>query len=141
MATINPNECSIFIQVWVDTNALQNGSMNGVYLVDNNLNNNLNNGSGSEGTSSLVTNVTTNAKICWSILNTNLNSKVQLSFSNFSNASVFGASGTPQAYDDTTWTGQAEANGHAPYSITFNAQEPGKAGISTTVTPTLYVHS
>ena len=88
--TIQPSECSIFIQIWVDTNALQNGSTKGVYLVDSNHNN----GSSQEGTTFLKTNATTNSKICWTILNTNINSDVQLSIANLSNASVFGGCNT-----------------------------------------------
>ncbi|TRV44009.1 MAG: hypothetical protein EWV53_18780 [Microcystis panniformis Mp_MB_F_20051200_S9] len=132
---IQPSECSIFIQIWVDTNAIQNGSTNGVYLVDNNFNN----GSSQEGTTYLTTNATTNSKICWTILNTNINSDVQLSIANFSNASVFGAGGTPQQYQSNIWTGQVQANGEAQYSITFNAEN--SVGITTTVNPTLSVHS
>lgn len=132
---IQPSECSIFIQIWVDTNALQNGSTNGVYLVDSNNNN----GSSQEGTTSLITDATTNSKICWTILNTNINSDVQLSIANFSNASVFGAGGTPQQYQLNIWTGQVQANGEAQYSITFNAEKG--VGITTTVNPTLSVHS
>ncbi len=132
---IQPSECSIFIQIWVDTNALQNGSTNGVYLVDSNNNN----GSSQEGTTSLITNATTNSKICWTILNTNINSDVQLSIANFSNASVFGAGGTPQQYQPNIWTGQVQANGKASYSITFNTEKG--VGITTTVHPTLSVHS
>ncbi|NEO98852.1 MAG: hypothetical protein F6K58_09275 [Symploca sp. SIO2E9] len=135
MPVINPSECNIFVQIWVDTNALQNGSTNGVYLVDSNYNN----GSSEEGTASLKTYATTNSKICWQILNTNINSDVTLSIQNFGNASVFGAGGTPQQYSSTIWTGQVQANGKADYSITFNVVKG--VGISTTVCPTLYVHS
>jgi hypothetical protein len=119
----------------VDTNALQNGSTKGVYLVDSNHNN----GSSQEGTTSLVTDATTNSKICWTILNTNINSDAQLSIANFSNAGVFGAGGTPQQYQPNIWTGQVQANGQDQYSITFNAEQG--VGITTTVYPILSVHS
>ncbi|WP_287735696.1 hypothetical protein [Microcystis sp. M113S1] len=132
---IQPSECSIFIQIWVDTNALQYGSTNGVYLVDNNYNN----GSSEEGTTSLVTHATTNSKICWTILNTNINSDVTLSIANFSGASVFGSGGTPQPYQPNIWTGQVQANGEAQYSITFNTEQG--PDVTTTVCPTLSVHS
>lgn len=137
MATIQPSECSVFIQIWVDTNALQNGSTYGVYLVDNNLNH----GSSSEGTPTLNTKVPTNTKICWSILNTNVNWNGQLSIQNFGNAGVFGSGGTPQQVSATTWTGQVQANGSDVYDIVFNAEPAGGTGITTTVRPTLIVHS
>lgn len=134
---IQPNECSVFIQVWVDTNALQNGSTNGIYIVDSNLNN----GSSNEGTPNLNTNVTTNTKVCWTILNVDLNSTTQLSFQNFGNASVWGASGTPQQVNATTWTGQGQQNGNAQYNITFNAEPAGGSGITASVNPVMNVHS
>lgn len=135
MATIQPSECGVFVQIWVDTNALQNGSTTGVYLVDSNHNN----GSSHEGTPSLNTNVSTNTKICWQVLNTNKNWDGELSIQNFSNAGVFGAGGTPTQVDPSTWTGQVQANGSDTYEVTFNAQPSGGTGISTTATPTLTV--
>lgn len=137
MSQIQPSECSIFIQIWVDTNALQNGSTKGVYLVDNNLNN----GSSNEGTPSLDTNVTTNAKICWTVANIDPNWNGELSIQNFGNAGVFGAGGTPTQVNGQTWTGQAQANGSDSYDIIFNAVPSGGTGITTTVVPTLTVHS
>ena len=135
MATIQPSECGVFVQIWVDTNALQNGSTTGVYLVDNNANN----GSSNEGTTSLDTSVPTNTKICWQVLNTNLNWDGKLSIANFGNAIVFGAGGTPTQVTGDTWTGQVQANGQASYEINFNAQPSGGTGITTTVSPVLTV--
>jgi hypothetical protein len=135
MANIQPSECGVFVQIWVDTNALQNGSTTGVYLVDSNHNN----GSSAEGTVNLNTNVSTNTKVCWQVLNTNKNWDGELSIQNFGNSAVFGAGGTPTQVDQSTWTGQAQANGTATYGITFNAQPAGGTGISTTVNPVLTV--
>lgn len=131
-----PSACSVFIQIWVDTNALQNGQTTGVYLVDNNLNH----GSSNEGTVSLLTNVPVGTSICWSLLNVDPTSNTVLNLANFGNASVFGASGTPQMVNATTWTGQVQAAGNASYNINFSAQIPGSSGITTNVTPSLSVH-
>lgn len=133
---ISPTSCSVFIQVWVDTNALQNGQTTGVYLVDNNLNH----GSTNEGTVNLQTVVPVGTNICWSLLNVNPTSNSILTLQNFGNASVFGASGTPQQVNPTTWTGQVQAAGQASYAINFSAQIPGSSGITTNVNPTLSVH-
>ena len=133
---IPASSCSTFVQIWVDTNALQNGQTTGVYLVDNNLNN----GSGNEGTVNLQTNVPVGTNICWSLLNVNPSSNTILQIQNFGNASVFGASGTPQQVNATTWTGQVQAAGHAQYNINFSAQIPGQSGITTNVNPSLTVH-
>jgi len=130
-----PSSCSVF-QIWVDTNALQNGQTTGVYLVDNNLNH----GSTSEGTVNLQTVVPVGTNICWSLLNVNPTSNAILAIQNFGNASVFGASGTPQQVNATTWTGQVQASGQASYNINFSAQIPGSSGITTNVTPSLSVH-
>lgn len=131
-----PSSCSVFIQIWVDTNALQNGQTTGVYLVDNNLNH----GSSNEGTVNLNTNVPVGTNICWSLLNVSPTSNTILTIQNFGNASVFGASGTPQQYNATTWTGQVQAAGNANYNINFSAQIPGASGITVSVNPALSVH-
>lgn len=133
---IPASSCSTFVQIWVDTNALQNGQTTGVYLVDNNLNN----GSGNEGTVNLQTNVPVGTNICWSLLNVNPSSNTILQIQNFGNASVFGASGTPQQVNATTWTGQVQAAGSSQYNINFSAQIPGQSGITTNVNPSLSVH-
>lgn len=130
-----PSSCSTFIQIWVDTNALQNGQTTGVYLVDNNLNN----GSSNEGTVSLNTKVPVGTFVCWSLLNVNPTSDAILSIQNFEDASVFGFSGTPQKVNDTTWTGQVQTAGDAIYGIKFNAQIPDSSGITTTVNPSFSV--
>lgn len=135
MANIQPSECGVFVQIWVDTNALQNGSIKGVYLVDSNHNN----GSSLEGTPNLVTNVSTNTKICWQIFPINKNWNGEVSIQNFGNASVFGAGGTPTQVDPSTWTGQVQENGNAKYELTFNAVPSGGTGITTTALPTLNV--
>jgi hypothetical protein len=135
-AIITPASCSVFVQIWVDTNALQNGQTTGVYLVDNNLNH----GSSNEGTVNLLTNVPVGTSICWSLLNVNPTSNTILQIQNFGNAGVFGASGTPQQVNATTWTGQVQAAGQASYSINFTAQIPGSSGITTSVNPSLSVH-
>jgi len=124
---IPPSSCSLFIQIWVDTNALQTGSQNGVYVVDNNLNN----GSTNEGTTSLATKTTTGTNICWSVLNTNPNATDVLTIQNFSNAAVFGAGGTPKMVNANTWTGTVQNAGTSSYSVTFN--DVNGTGITTTV--------
>jgi hypothetical protein len=133
---IPASSCSVFVQVWVDTNALQRGDTTGVYLVDNNLNH----GSSQEGTVNLVTDVPVSTNICWSLLNVDPNSNAILSLQNFGDSSVFGFSGTPQQVNPTTWTGQVQAAGQAQYGINFNTQIPGQSGITTRLNPTLSVH-
>lgn len=132
---ITPSSCSTFIQIWVDANALQNQQTTGVYLVDNNLNH----GSTNEGTINLNTKVPAGTNICWSLLNVDPTASTILTIQNFGNASVFGASGTPQQVNATTWTGQVQNTGQANYAINFSAQIPGQSGITTRVNPALTV--
>ena len=134
-AVIQPTSCSTFIQIWVDTNALQNQQQTGVYLVDNNLNH----GSTGEGTTSLMTQVPAGTNVCWSLLNVDPTSDTILQIQNFGNSDVFGASGTPQMVNATTWTGTVENAVQASYTINFSAQIPGASGITTTVTPSFKV--
>jgi hypothetical protein len=135
ISTVTPAECSVFVQIWVDTNAIQAGSTNGVYLIDSNQSS----GSSKEGSPLLNTHIPTNSKICWQLVAVNKNWKGELSIQNFSNSGVFGASGTPKRVDATTWTGQVQDNGSDNYQIIFNVQQEGGSGISVTVNPTLTV--
>jgi hypothetical protein len=136
MSVIQPSNCSVFVQVWVDTDALVNGQTTGVYLVDNNLTH----GSSNEGTVNLVSDVPVGTNICWSLLNVDPTSDTILQIQNFGNAGVFGASGTPQMVNANTWTGTAQAQGSDSYAINFSAQIPGSSGITTAVNPTLSAH-
>ena len=114
--TIPVSSCTTTIQVWVDTNALTNGSTAGIYVVDNRLNW----GSSNEGTPTLSTDVTKGTNICW-----------QLSIQNIGNAAIWGASGQPQQINSNTWTGQVQATGnHNPYLLVLNAQASGGSGIT-----------
>ncbi len=61
--TIAPNQCKVFIQTWVDVNALQQGSTQGCYAVSNRSQQ-----STGEGTANLTTNVVTGSKVCWSVV-------------------------------------------------------------------------
>jgi hypothetical protein len=130
----------VFVQLWVDTNALQNGSERGIYLVDNKVNDANNHGSTNEGTTNLSTNVTNHSNICWQVFNIDPNSTTTLSIASMSNAPVFGASGQPESVNDNTFTGQVQAVGSSPYQVTLNAEIPGSSGITATVSPSLVVY-
>ena len=132
---IQPSQCSVFIQVWVDSKTLQNNSNNGIYLVDNRLNN----GSSNEGGASLKTAANTNDYVCWSIADVNVNSGTILSLQNFGNSNAFGTSGTPQQINPTTWTGQVQNNGTASYSINFSAQTSSGSAITCNTTASFNV--
>lgn len=129
---------SVFVQIWVDTNALQNGSTNGVYVVDNRVSN----GSQNEGTASLTTNASNGSTVNWQVFNIDPTSTGLIGIQAISNSNAWGPGGQPQA--DPTYGGfsaQVQTTGTAPYSITFNAQkQPGSAAITTTVNLAMSVH-
>jgi hypothetical protein len=60
---IAPNQCTVFVQVWADVNALQQGSTTGCYAVSNRSQQ-----SSGEGTPNLNVNVITGSYVCWSVL-------------------------------------------------------------------------
>lgn len=62
-SAIAPNECTVFVQVWVDVTALAQGSTTGCYAVSNR-----SQSSTGEGTANLTTTVTTGSSVCWAVL-------------------------------------------------------------------------
>lgn len=60
---IAPNQCTVFVQVWVDVNGLKQNTTNGCYAVCNRSQQ-----STGEGTANLYTNVITGSNICWSVI-------------------------------------------------------------------------
>jgi hypothetical protein len=135
--SIPVSNCTTFVQVWVDTNALQNGSEQGIYVVDNQLNN----GSQNEGTPNLSTQVTNHTNICWHVYNIDPNSTTQLAIQSIGNSAAFGASGQPESAGDGSgaFTGQVQATGSASYTLNFTAQKPNSSGITAQVSPQLNV--
>ena len=61
--SIPTNQCTVFVQVWADTNSLKQGSTNGCYAVSNKSQQ-----SSGEGTANLTTQVITGSNVCWSVL-------------------------------------------------------------------------
>lgn len=61
--SIAPNQCTVFVQVWVDVNALSQGSTSGCYAVSNRSQQ-----SSGEGTANLHTDVITSSNVCWAVL-------------------------------------------------------------------------
>jgi hypothetical protein len=62
-SAISPNQCTAFIQVWVDVNGLAQDSTRGCYAVSNQ-----SQSSTGEGTANLTTNVITGSSVCWAVL-------------------------------------------------------------------------
>ena len=134
---ISPSDCSVFIQIWVDTNAAKQGSTQGIYVVDNQVSQ----GSTNEGSPQLKTVATQNSNVCFSVLNVDSQSTAQLEIANMANSNVYGFNGTPQQYTPTVWTGTL-ANGEvtASYGVTLNITKQGGGGsITTQINPSFSV--
>ena len=127
---IQPKDCSVFIQVWVDTNAAAPGSTAGIYLVDNQLTR----GSTGEGTPALMTHATQNSAVCFSVMNIDPQSSATLEITNISSSGAFGFDGAPQRFSSHTWIGTlAKPVANADYSLSFNITKAGGEHLSTTV--------
>lgn len=137
MAVISPTDCSVFIQIWVDTNAAAQGSTAGIYLVDNQVSQ----GSSNEGSPSLNTVATANSNVCFSFLNIDCQDSSTLSIVNMGNSNAYGFNGTPQQFSPTVWTGTLASSGvSAPWSASLNITKQGGGGsISTQVNPSFQV--
>lgn len=134
---INPSDCSVFIQIWVDTNAANQGSTQGIYVVDNQASQ----GSTNEGSPQLTTVATQNSNVCFSVLNVDPQSTAQLEIANMGNSNVYGFNGTPQQYTPTVWTGTlASGKVAASYGVTLNLTKQGGGGsITTQINPSFNV--
>lgn len=132
MATPISN-CSVFIQIWIDTNSVQNGSTTGVYLVDNRVSA----GSQNEGSANLQTACTMNSYICWQIFAIDPNfvsSGGNVAIQSIGNSNAWGNSGQPQLVNSTAATGQAQNAGTANYQLNLNVQSPGQSGMTLQLT-------
>ncbi|MFN9623758.1 MAG: hypothetical protein ACK587_13150 [Cyanobacteriota bacterium] len=132
------SQCSVFIQIWVDTNSAKANSTEGIYIVDNRVSS----GSSLEGTSSLMTTCTLNSFICWQVFSIDPNFEAMggnLQIQQIGNSNAWGASGQPQMVNATTFTGQVQNGGEAGYQIVLNMQQPGGSGITLRVNPNINV--
>ncbi|MEG3171754.1 hypothetical protein U1708_05965 [Sphingomonas sp. ZB1N12] len=125
---------TVFIQIWVDINAVQNGSTTGVYMVDNRVAN----GSQNEGSAGLSTQVTNGSTIQWNIYNIDANSAAVLSIADIGNCNVWGAGGQPETVGGGVFVGQAQVTGGTNYAININVQKQvGSAGITINLNPSI----
>lgn len=133
------SQCTVFIQVWVDTNAVQAGSAKGIYII----NNRIARGRRKEGAGKLQTAVTRNANICWTVLPIDPNFTAaggSIQMQSIGNSNAWGSSGQPQMIDATTFTGTAQNAGTASYNMGINVHLPGKSGITLSLNPSVTVN-
>jgi hypothetical protein len=137
--SIPTSSCSVFIQIWVDTNAVQADQTQGVYLVDNRVNT----GSTGEGSASLQTSCTKGSNVCWTALSIDPNFAAEggvVSLQSIGNSNAWGDSGQPESVNSTTFTGQVQNSGTAGYTLNLNVQAPGGSGMTLSVNPSVNVN-
>jgi hypothetical protein len=134
MAAPTPSNCNVFIQAWVDVNAIvQGGGTNGAWLVDNSVSS----GSTGDGTAGLTTACSNGSNLCWEIVAIDPNADVtQLQIQQIGNSNAWGNSGQPEATDGTgtVFTGQVQNTGTASYNLILNVNDT-----SVTLTPSVTV--
>lgn len=134
MATPTPSNCNVFIQAWVDVNAIvQGGGANGVWLVDNRVSS----GSTGDGTAGLTTACSNGSNLCWEVVAIDPNAVItQLQIQQIGNSNAWGNSGQPEATDgtNTVFTGQVQNTGTASYNLVLNVNDT-----SLTLTPSVTV--
>jgi hypothetical protein len=131
------SDCSVFVNIWVDTNAVSTGSTQGVYIVDNR--GYQNPSSQNEGTASLVTQCSKNAKICWQAFVMNPASGDTVQLTGIGNSEAWGPSGQPEPASNNNsvtfppaYTGMAQNTGTNNYTASFNVQLSGGSVIPVT---------
>lgn len=120
MASIPVSACNVFVQLWVDTNAVQVGSTAGVYAVDNRVAS----GSQNEGTTELITSLTQGTNVCWQVFTVSPCVDATVQIQSIGNSNAWGPSGQPQMVPSqpNTFTGQVQKPGQAGYELTLTVQ-------------------
>lgn len=113
---VSPDNCTVFIQIWVDINALTVGQIAGCYAVDNLQGN-------GEGSPSLNSNVPTNTSVCWQVLPIDPQYAGDLSITQI--AAPSGWQSQPAAFSkgQDVWTGtvsKSSTGGTIAQSVTVN---------------------
>jgi hypothetical protein len=122
---IAPNQCTVFIQVWVDVNGLAQGSTRGCYAVSNRSQN-----STGEGTANLTTDVITGSNVCWSVLPVDPQYNGDFSITNIGVESGWASPPQPVPGQPWVFTGQVEqatVGGNINSNILFSYNGGGNA--------------
>ena len=121
MAAIKPEDCSVFIQIWVDFNEVTKGSgTKGVYLVDNRRSS----GSEPEAAATLTTSCALNSAVCWEVLPIDpAMTGTELEIRELGSSKAFGSNGQPEPVDGSSnqiYTGKVERPGDFTYKLGLN---------------------
>lgn len=119
MANPASTDCDIYIRILIDDNEIQDGTVDGIYIVDNQVSE----GSGPQGSSGMTTVADTDDKICWRVEPLNPASASTFQIQSISAIEAWGFTGTPAMAPDPdagpmVFTGIAEqACGTLSYTI------------------------
>jgi hypothetical protein len=129
---IAPSQCTVFVQVWVDVNSLQQGSTSGCYAVSNRCNN-----STGEGTANLTTNVVSGSQVCWAVLPIDPQYSGQLTITNVGTQFGWAQPPAPVSGQPNVFTGQVEKStvgGSIDSNIQFSYNGGGQITVTLPVT-------
>lgn len=142
MSNPNISDCTVFVNIWVDSNAVVPGSTSGVYCVDNR--GYQNPASQNEGTASLITQCTTGSKTCWQAFMMNPLAGDTVTLTGIGNSEAWGPSGQPQpaslqsgVTSPPAYTGIVQTAGANGYSVSLNVKLSGGSLVPITVPLTI----
>ena len=135
MSTIAPNQCTVFVQVWVDVNGLEQGSTSGCYAVSNRSQD-----STGEGTASLTTNVTTGSFVCWAVLPVDPQYNGDFTITAVGVESGWAQPPAPVSGQPNVFTGQVEestvgGNINSNIQFSYNGSNPITVTLPVTIVP------
>lgn len=130
-------ECTTFIRIWVDADALHPGSADGIHVADNRSDM----GSRLQGTSMLSSCVRAGGRICWEMFNISPTSDVVLRIRSITTSALFAPDAQPRPAPDNAdaYTAIATHPGSDTYAIAFDVIRPGQSAMRFRITPTLSV--
>ncbi|WP_139282315.1 hypothetical protein [Serratia marcescens] len=131
------DDCAIQILICIDENLAQEGTIKGIYLMDNQLGNN----SAHSALPSVATTVAKGDKIYWRITLVDPNSGGTVGLTEIGNCRAWGFSGQPEpAYDNpNAYTGEAEESGSYSYNIAIELVTSDGDGMTLSVPHNLHV--
>jgi hypothetical protein len=130
-------DCTTFIRIWIDAEALRPGSTDGIHVADNRSAE----GSRHQGTPALSTCVKTGGRICWEIFNMSPASDALLQIEAISASPLFAHGAPPRTAPDNVdaRTTIAAHPGRDTYTVAFGVTCPGRPPMRFRITPSLSV--
>jgi hypothetical protein len=131
------SDCTTFIRIWIDAEALRPGSTDGIHIADNRSAD----GSRHQGTPVLSTCVKAGSPICWEIFNISPASDAILRIEAISASPLFAHGAPPRTAPDNVdaRTTIAVHPGRDTYTVAFGVTCPGRPPMRFRISPSLSV--